>query len=72
MFGEIWFVFAVIFNDPAGELVHHLRHIVVVSELRAVHKLREIGIHRGSERCVVGDFGLALLSFLGGDDNHTA
>ena len=36
-------------NRSACQLVHHLGHIVVVCELRAVHKLREVGVHGSTQ-----------------------
>ena len=53
-------------------LVHVTGNVVVLHELRAVHELREVGVHRNTERGVVADFCISLLSPLGGYDNHTA
>ena len=69
---EIRNVFGFGSYDSGSELVHHLRHIVVVGELRAVHEVREVCVHGSTQRGVVADLGLALGSPLGGDDNHTA
>ena len=36
-------------NRSACKLVHHLGHVVVVCELRAVHEIREVGIHGSTQ-----------------------
>ena len=52
--------------------VHIAGNVIILYELLAIHKLREIGIHRNTDGCVVGDFGITFLTSLGCNDNHTA
>ncbi len=70
--GEVRGVLGAILDGSAGQLVHHVGHIIIVGELRAVHELREIGVHRHTERGVVSDGSLLLRASLGGDDHHTS
>ena len=69
---KVRIVLGAVGDGSAGQLVHHVRHIIIVGELRAVHELREIGVHRHTERGVIGDGGLLLRSPLGRDDHHAA
>ena len=64
-------VFAAILDGPACQLVHHLRHVVVVCVLRAIHEFREIGIHGDTVGGIVSHLGLAGLTALGSDDDDT-
>ena len=72
LLGEIRHILLCRGDFPVGKLVHHLRYIIIIRKLGAVHELREVGIHAGTHGTVVGDTGVALVAFLGSDDNHAA
>ncbi len=70
--GEVRIVLGAVLDGTAGQLIHHVSHIIIVGELRTVHELREIGVHGHTEGGVVSDGGLFLRASLGGDDHDTA
>ena len=57
-------------NSPSCKLVHHIRHIIVISELRAIHEFREVCVHRRSILTIVRYLRVSGFAALRGDDNY--